>query len=77
MRGLWSRGLWSGLARGLWSGLALTHCDGGKCFNARPDPHSRVLVVCHCEREAGSVIRIISARKATKSERKYYTGEKS
>jgi len=37
---------------------------------------SRVLVVCHCEREAGEIIRIISARKAKKSERKYYSGEK-
>jgi uncharacterized protein len=33
---------------------------------------SRILVVCHCERKSGQVIRIISARKATKSERKYY-----
>lgn len=33
---------------------------------------SRILVVCHCERESGNVIRIISARKATSSERKYY-----
>ena len=35
---------------------------------------SRVLLVCHCEREAGDVIRIISARKATKAERKLYEG---
>ena len=35
---------------------------------------SRILVVCHCERESGNVIRIISARKATKSERQYYGG---
>ena len=35
---------------------------------------SRILVVCHCEREAGNLIRIISARKATKSEQKYYPG---
>lgn len=35
---------------------------------------SRILVVCHCERESGNVIRIISARKATSSERKYYGG---
>jgi len=35
---------------------------------------SRILVVCHCERESGNVIRIISARKATRSERKYYGG---
>jgi hypothetical protein len=36
--------------------------------------HSRILVVCHCERETGNVIRIISARKATKTESKYYSG---
>ena len=35
---------------------------------------SRILVVCHCEREADNLIRIISARKATKSEQKYYPG---
>ena len=32
----------------------------------------RVLVVVHCVREAGSVIRLISARKATRSERAQY-----
>lgn len=32
----------------------------------------RVLVVCHCYREEGSVIRIISARKATARESKFY-----
>lgn len=35
---------------------------------------ARVLVVCHCERGAGNIIRIISARKATRNERKYYEG---
>ena len=35
---------------------------------------SRILVVCHCERESGNVIRIISARKATRSESQYYGG---
>ena len=34
---------------------------------------SKLLVVCHCIREAGS-IRIISARKADKQERKIYEG---
>jgi uncharacterized DUF497 family protein len=34
--------------------------------------HSRILVVCHCERVSGKVIRIISARKGTSSERKFY-----
>lgn len=35
---------------------------------------SRVLVVCHCERSQGNVIRLISARKATSIERQYYEG---
>jgi uncharacterized protein len=33
----------------------------------------RVLVVCHCYRASGNVIRLISARKATATERKRYT----
>ena len=33
---------------------------------------ARLLLVCHCEREAGHVIRIISARKATKRESAFY-----
>ena len=33
---------------------------------------TRVLVVCHCLREGGNVIRIISARKATRKEKRYY-----
>jgi len=39
--------------------------------------HSRILrlvVVAHCFRQAGDVIRIISARKATKQESADYTG---
>ena len=38
------------------------------------DIHERVLIVCHCCRESESVIRIISARKATKTERTHYPG---
>jgi len=37
----------------------------------------RVLVVCHCERAAGETVRVISARKATSRERKYYPGPAS
>ncbi|MBP9854490.1 MAG: BrnT family toxin [Candidatus Omnitrophica bacterium] len=37
----------------------------------------RVLIVCHCVREKGSIIRIISARKATKQEAQKYREEKS
>ncbi|MFT7108993.1 MAG: uncharacterized DUF497 family protein [Psychrobacter glaciei] len=36
---------------------------------------SRVLVVCHCEKADGDTIRIISARKATNKERKFYEGD--
>ena len=32
----------------------------------------RVLIVCHCYRESDEVIRIISARKADRDERKDY-----
>ena len=32
----------------------------------------RVLVVCHCYREGDDIIRIISARKADRSEQKQY-----
>ncbi len=35
---------------------------------------ARLLLVCHCERASGEIIRIISARKATASESKYYGG---
>lgn len=36
--------------------------------------NARLLVVCHCERDEGDVIRIISARKATRIEATYYRG---
>jgi uncharacterized DUF497 family protein len=36
--------------------------------------YSRLLIVCHCEHEGGQVIRIISARKATKRESTFYRG---
>jgi uncharacterized protein len=32
----------------------------------------RLVLVCHCLREGGSVIRIISARKATQNEQRLY-----
>ncbi|MGB5602679.1 MAG: BrnT family toxin [Gammaproteobacteria bacterium] len=36
---------------------------------------SRILLVCHCERDSDNTIRIISARKATRKERRFYEGE--
>ncbi|WP_198265160.1 BrnT family toxin [sulfur-oxidizing endosymbiont of Gigantopelta aegis] len=38
---------------------------------------SRILLICHCEKDSGNLIRIISARKATAKERKLYQGETS
>ncbi|MHB0991015.1 MAG: BrnT family toxin [Burkholderiales bacterium] len=35
---------------------------------------ARLLIVCHCERGQDKIIRIISARKATKNEGAYYQG---
>lgn len=35
---------------------------------------ARIFIVCHCERDSGNTIRIISARKATRSEHKFYQG---
>jgi uncharacterized DUF497 family protein len=35
----------------------------------------RLLVVCHCYKENDETIRIITARKATKKEVKYYGGQ--
>lgn len=37
----------------------------------------RILIVCHCFRDEDSVIRIISARKATKNEENHYWSERS
>lgn len=33
---------------------------------------ANLLLVCHCERAGGDIIRIISARKATRSESRHY-----
>jgi uncharacterized DUF497 family protein len=35
---------------------------------------SRILLVCHCDLESDSIIRIISARKATAKEKTLYEG---
>jgi uncharacterized DUF497 family protein len=37
----------------------------------------RVLLICHCSRESKGVIRIMSARRATKKERAVYHGARS
>lgn len=36
--------------------------------------NTRLLVVCHCQRAGGEVIRIVSARKATRGESAFYRG---
>jgi uncharacterized DUF497 family protein len=34
-------------------------------------------MVCHYEKQLGDIFRIISARKATKNEKKFYQGDAS
>jgi uncharacterized DUF497 family protein len=38
--------------------------------------HNRTMVVIHCESHSGTIVRIISARKATKREQKLLRGGK-
>ncbi|MDQ6952053.1 MAG: BrnT family toxin [Mariprofundaceae bacterium] len=35
----------------------------------------KVLMICYCERDSGNIVQIISAREATKNERKFYEGD--
>ena len=37
-------------------------------------PRAKLLIVCHCERDHGATVRIISARKATQRESAFYGG---
>lgn len=37
--------------------------------------HNRILTVVHCYREDNEVIRLISARKATKQEKNFFEGK--
>lgn len=36
--------------------------------------NAQLLLVCHCERRSGEIVRIISARRATKRESTFYGG---
>ena len=38
--------------------------------------NTKLLIVCHCYRSDDTVVRIISARKANRKERKVYGGRK-
>lgn len=44
----------------------------GRLFPIGMDLESLVLTVCHCKRHGGSTIRIISARKSTRTEERQY-----
>lgn len=48
------------------------HSEEGRFLLLGPCMVGRVLVVVHCCREDGDIIRIISARKATRREEKAY-----
>lgn len=46
--------------------------DGERFIILGMSARARLLIVCHCYRASDTVIRIISARKATKTESMYY-----
>ncbi len=48
--------------------------DEDRCLLLGLSSTLQTLIVCHCLRENAQVIRIISARKATKRERSHYKG---
>lgn len=50
--------------------------DEERCLMLGMSTEARLLLVCHCERDAGDTIRIISARNATKRESAFYGREK-
>ena len=50
--------------------------DEERCILLGMSSGARLLVVCHCERGGGDVIRIISARKATRLEASFYPGDR-
>jgi len=49
--------------------------DEDRFFLLGMSSDAKLLLVCHCERENGDVIRIVSARKATETESQHYRGE--
>ena len=49
-------------------------CDEERFLMLGMSSGAKLLIVCHCEREHGAIIRIISARKATKREGAFYQG---
>ena len=52
-----------------------SHVDEDRFLMLGLSNESRILIICHCERDSGGCIRIISARKASTKERKFYEGE--
>jgi uncharacterized protein len=48
--------------------------DEDRCILLGLSTKLRILIVCHCQRKSAQIIRIISARKATKRERSHYKG---
>jgi uncharacterized protein len=51
------------------------HSEEAERFLLGMSSDARLLLVCHCESADGGVIRLISARKATKREAQFYRGE--
>ncbi len=52
------------------------HSPEGRFLLLGMSTGARLLIVCHCERGDGNVIRIISARRATRRESTFYGSER-
>ena len=48
--------------------------DEGRFLMLGMSSRAKLLIVCHCERDHGATLRIISAREATKRESAFYRG---
>jgi len=67
-----SKGLGDKAFRGLKCGIYLLSVDEERLLLIGISAALRVLVVVHCEHADGNLIRLISARRATRSERAQY-----
>jgi uncharacterized DUF497 family protein len=73
-------GIWFEEAKGFWADARSTeffdpdHSDEseGRYFRVGCSTNAKILLVVFCDREEGNLIRIISARRATRDERKQY-----
>ena len=73
-------GIWFEEAKGVWTDARSTEFfdpdhsdeDEDRYFRIGCSTNAKILLVVFCDRDEGNIIRIISARRATREERKQY-----